>query len=273
MADYGSDFTDSDDDFDTTHQQFVEGKDPSNGTSNALDTNKYIYDANTQTLEKSESTNEPEKCNISTNCFDENDDDESDSDQESPELSVKQDDSPSTAARLPNPLVGIFTSEEDKNLTTKHSVFSSEYEHLEAAKRSVLEKHVKLTDDEIEKRRNRPICNKFKNGKCRFGVRCKFSHDVNQAQSGPTEDASQAQETSAQAPKVFSHQPKFLKGPGSIDYMPEPVDDDSYMGQFKRKRRYGVTDTLRPPKKALNDLDRHRHTDRPWTVNNLESNT
>ena len=182
--------------------------------------------------------------------------------QSSGELSGGEEPESPTRSRLPNPLVGIFAAKEgtESKISVGNSVFSTAYHAVEAAKRSVLEKHVKMTDDEIETRRKRPVCIKFKKGKCRFGVRCKHSHNLEDTPTAVPDTS---------APKLFSHQPKFLTGPRSKQVMSEPVDTDSYIGQMNRKRRYGVKDSLVPPKKAMNDLTRQRIQDRPWTMDSV----
>ena len=158
--------------------------------------------------------------------------------------------------RLPNPLAS-------NKVGTKGSVFVTDYQLAEASKDSILEQHVKMTEapNLLQKTiGGKKVCwNYRKMGRCNKGHKCPYAHD--------TDLVSPSAATGAKSPSETSSS----RG-GSMQYSyhgnapaKEPVDDDSYMGQAKKRKRVGVTDNLIPPKKALNALNKSRQQERPWT--------
>ena len=99
----------------------------------------------------------------------------------------------------------------------------------------------------------------YRRGQCRKGHRCPFAHDndlfVDQTGS--------------------NHQTNNVRfGAGYFrnqHITADKPDDDNYMSNAKRKKRPGVNDHLRPPKKSMSMLDKQRATERPWTVQNASS--
>lgn len=137
------------------------------------------------------------------------------------------------------------------------SVFTNHFQTAEAAKLSVLEKHVKTTT--IEKQSGiggKKICWNYRKGKCKKGHRCQFAHDNDIAR-----DSTDVPAETVMNKFQFGHSAAFH---ASLEK--ELPDDDSYMASMKRKKRYGVRDGLVPPKKAHNELERQRAQQRPWTV-------
>ena len=159
------------------------------------------------------------------------------------------------------------------------SVFINPYAKAEEAKNSILEKHVKMTTfKEVDsktarhnKKMKKKICYQFMKGKCRHGKKCKYNHDMG-AKAAEEKGAAGANEI---WPDNVPDNRNLHYGRQSWQ---EPVDnydqkdDDSYMAEARRKKRFGVTDTMAPPKKALKILDQQRAVERPWTVQEEEEN-
>lgn len=218
---------------------------------------------------------EKPKGNAGVNYFDtvtgDSDDSSNDSDH-----SNKQDvkDKGNNSERLPNPLLEPLPSASSTLQTQPGaSVFVSQYHIAEKEKESVLEKHVKLSATKIVKiGKKLQICHKFRQGKCRFGKNCKYSHDIDScSKQAPMQDVPFDQETGPRTGANFI--PLFkdrvrqpLPGPEYIASNDMDKDDDSYMGSMKRKRRAGLAASLVPSKKALSGLNKQRETERPWTV-------
>ena len=170
----------------------------------------------------------------------------------------------SGSAKLPPPaLGGSFTS------AVPGSVFLNPFQKAEQAKQSVLEKHVKMTnyveeEETKEKRKKRAkdkrkLCHRFIKGNCKYGNKCRFSHDL-----GPKPE----DEVSDTCSSTDKHANYGNRSWLEVDKDSSLNDDDSYMTEAKRKKRVGVGDHLVPPKKAMNVLEQQRASERPWTVQN-----
>ncbi len=214
---------------------------------------------------------------------DRSDADQSDSEQEEVE----------TKERLPNPMaLGSGLKNEAKlpspaligktlSGAVPGSVFINPYAKAEEAKNSILEKHVKMTTfKEVDsktarhnKKLKKKICYQFLKGNCRHGKKCKYNHDM--AAKVPEDSSSGGGGANEIWPDNVPDNRNLHYGSQSWQ---EPVenydqkDDDSYMAEARRKKRFGVTDTMAPPKKAMKFLDQQRAVERPWTVQEQEGN-
>lgn len=177
--------------------------------------------------------------------------------------------------KLPNPLSGapekLPSILEASSSRIGTSVFMNPFEEAEQAKNHILEKHVKLTQAAPKKPAHQPICWKFKKGKCHLGKNCRFFHDLD---NRTLEENRAASAASLQA-AANTEQPRPTYHPSAyVDARrrpmeAEPEDDDNYMANMKKKKRYGVADNLMPPKKAFESLQRQREKERPWTMNSM----
>ena len=134
-------------------------------------------------------------------------------------------------------------------------MFSTPFQRAEEEKQSVLEKHVKLSNNEIQS--GKKVCYNFKKGKCRLGSKCKYSHGspiINKATDKTVKNVT-SYPTLGGGYQEANPQYGDFKG-----------DDDSYMESKKRKKRAGLAGGLVPPKKAMKSLDKLRQEERPWTV-------
>ncbi|KAK3083694.1 hypothetical protein FSP39_001562, partial [Pinctada imbricata] len=182
-----------------------------------------------------------------------------------------KDNSSSIVEKLPNPLMnrvshqeeGFIKSSDDK---TAGSVFINPFKQAEKAKESVLEKHVKMVEKKFIKGKAGQVCFKFKRGKCPYGKSCKYSHDLS-SELISTQPTKEDQEGQGSTRNLFDfHHPSMACQP----LEPELEDDDSYMAQAKKKKRSGINDTLKPPKRAFQTLERQRESERPWTMKNMK---
>ena len=168
-----------------------------------------------------------------------------------------------TAPNLPLPLPNLEVNktatlasrDEFQERTFKtSSVFYNPYLAEEKKKISALEQHVHLTksaseQDSQRKEKKKNICWKFQKGKCKFGDRCKFSHDVGNNQ------LTSEQRSSLLTP-VISRPSRKLE--------PDVDEDDEDAKARARKRKVGVTDSLVPPKRSLQAYERQKSAERPW---------
>lgn len=146
-----------------------------------------------------------------------------------------------------------------------NSVFVTSFQRAEEAKQLILERHVKMTtplkEETRPQQKKKSVCRSFQLGKCRYGYKCRYGHDLtpdtNQVDSGTFSGAT----TDGNR---FGYSVDFFD-PLSRVNNPEDGDDDGVRVEQKRRTRSGVSDSLVPPKRALVALDRQRRTDRPWT--------
>lgn len=86
--------------------------------------------------------------------------------------------------KLPNPLLENKLPKPDLGKlscipeSSKGSVFTNHYETAEIAKKSILEKHVKMTEGQFQTGKKAKTCRKFKQGRCFYGNNCQYSHDI-----------------------------------------------------------------------------------------------
>ncbi|KTG39083.1 hypothetical protein cypCar_00011679 [Cyprinus carpio] len=143
--------------------------------------------------------------------------------------------------KLPPPPLGGSSS---GGALTGSSVFANPFKELAEERLNVLQKHVPLTlqarPTQIDGKR---ICVAYrKDGRCRFGSRCKFAHDsdlqsnrVVTSDSGPKDNV------------AVSHDDGLLAS------REEDAEKDN---EQQKKRRVGVNDSLIPPKRALKQYAR-----------------
>lgn len=180
---------------------------------------------------------------------------------------------PCSASKLPNP----YSSQPQKlpginiasSLLTNASVFINPFEKEEQTKNKILEKHVRLTEAAPQKPANKPICWKFKKGKCHLGKNCRFFHDRDTLNSddGTVAESNKRQSTGdREGFKRSTYHPAAYSDAMRNPLNAEPIDDDNYMASVKKKKRVGINDALMPPKKAYDSLMKMRQKERPWTM-------
>lgn len=210
---------------------------------------------------------------------------------------------PMLDSKLPAPSLGNVRSVSEN---AEGSVFTNKFENAEMAKKSLLEKHVKMTEGQFRTGKKARVCKKFKQGRCFYGTSCQYSHDI---------DANLSLRYKKDEPVASEHVPtnsqevlKRHNNPHAPQLPPPPVaqgflgtlntlhtastpkysqkqqyqfrqqetfmsnadagdeDDDKFNVGDKRKKRVGVSQTLVPPKKAMSALTKQRQEERPWTV-------
>ncbi|XP_073698121.1 uncharacterized protein [Garra rufa] len=155
-----------------------------------------------------------------------------------PPLSVR----PHTHKLPPPPLGGSSSG----GALTGSSVFANPFKELADERLNVLQKHVPLTlqarPTQIDGKR---ICVAYrKDGRCRFGISCKFAHDSD-LQSNRVVNSDNAADS-------HNHVP-----PASC--VEDTETDGEKDNEQRKKRRVGVNDSLIPPKRALKQYARLSH--------------
>ncbi|KAI1887609.1 hypothetical protein AGOR_G00192080 [Albula goreensis] len=171
--------------------------------------------------------------------------------------------------KLPPPPLGasgLWSGE----AVSSSSVFANPYRERAEEQLNMLQKHVPLT---LEPRPSqiggRKICIAYRrDGRCRFGSSCKFAHDSDLQtftpttdNQGPITDRESGNgnhrgnlATSHVAPECHQNS-HFLSQP-CVD---QELDLEGDQG---RKRRVGLSDTLVPPKRAMNQYTLQRERER-----------
>ncbi|XP_043100130.1 uncharacterized protein si:ch211-113e8.11 [Puntigrus tetrazona] len=182
----------------------------------------------------------------------ESDSDPENEDQEEPPAAVRSVSEPlpllsvrPRAHKLPPPPLGGSSS---GGALTGSSVFANPFKELAEERLNVLQKHVPLTlqarPTQIDGKR---ICVAYrKDGRCRFGSRCKYAHDSDlQGNRAVTSD------TGTKDNDAVSHH----DGPPASCEEDAETDGEKDDEQ-RKKRRVGVNDSLIPPKRALKQFAR-----------------
>lgn len=139
----------------------------------------------------------------------------------------------STSPKLPPPTLGA------SGVPGGSSVFNNPFKERAEERLSALQKHVPLTlharPSHIGGKR---VCVAYrKDGRCRFGIGCKFAHDSDLQ--------------SATAPPVCPDTHVAVNTP----HCRGPGDEDE---NRKKKHKVGITDGLIPPKRAMKQYNKQR---------------
>ncbi len=174
---------------------------------------------------------------------------------------------PSAACQptLPAPSLGSLTPSKlpppTLNTCSDSSVFANPFKAQADQKLSALQKHVPLTmqakPSQIGGKR---VCVSYrKDGRCRFGIKCKFAHDSDlQTPVTPTDCHPPVSE---ETPDPAEAHAGGSCGGGSQNLQQETKEEESG-GQHVKKRRVGLSNTLIPPKRAMKQYTMHRDRER-----------
>lgn len=150
----------------------------------------------------------------------------------------------STSHKLPPPPLGRSGS---GGLLAGSSVFANPFKDRAEEKLNVLQRHVPLTQQarptQIGGKR---MCVAYrKDGRCRFGIRCKFAHDSDLQNSArfPTEAAEPDNNGAAD-----QTEPSRSAG---LEMERGEVDEEEEESRKRKKHRVGLSNTLIPPKRAM----------------------
>lgn len=167
---------------------------------------------------------------------------------------------PSAACQptLPAPSLGSFTHHKlpppSLNACSDSSVFSNPFKAQADQKLSALQKHVPLTmqakPSQIGGKR---MCVSYrKDGRCRFGIKCKFAHDSDlQTTVTPTDCHPPVSDEATASAHVET------RAGGS-----QETEEEESEGQQAKKRRVGLSNTLIPPKRAMKQFAMLRDRER-----------
>uniref|UniRef100_A0A1A7Z032 Si:ch211-113e8.11 n=1 Tax=Iconisemion striatum TaxID=60296 RepID=A0A1A7Z032_9TELE len=153
---------------------------------------------------------------------------------------------PPTSNKLPSPSL---------NASSDCSVFTNPFKAQAEQKLSALQKHVPLTmqarPSQIGGKR---VCVSYrKDGRCRFGIKCKFAHDSDLQTPAAASDSHPG--VNEETPSAHS------VGGGALNTQQESKDKESEQQQTK-KRRVGLSNTLIPPKRALKQYTMQREREK-----------
>lgn len=169
---------------------------------------------------------------------------------------------------LPPPSRGCLSSNKlpppPLNTCSDSSVFANPFKAQADQKLSALQKHVPLTmqakPSQIGGKR---VCVAYrKDGRCRFGIKCKFAHDSDlQTPVTPADSHQHVNEETPSSDPANSDEGGSSRGGGSQSLQQESKEEDSG-GQKGKKRRVGLSNTLIPPKRAMKQYAMLRERER-----------
>ncbi|XP_062243887.1 uncharacterized protein si:ch211-113e8.11 [Platichthys flesus] len=150
------------------------------------------------------------------------------------------------------------------NACSDSGVFTNPFKAQADQKLSALQKHVPLTleakPSEIGGKR---MCVSYrKDGRCRFGIKCKFAHDSDLQTAVTSADGHHPHHTpeSDEAPAAEPVEPN-AGGSDGVGKQKRPDEEESG-GQHVKKRRVGLSNTLIPPKRAMKQYAMHMDRER-----------
>ncbi|XP_019955941.2 uncharacterized protein [Paralichthys olivaceus] len=194
----------------------------------------------------------------------------SESQPEDPEPSSSPSHPPTAAYQptLPAPSLGSHTPNKlpppALNACSDSSVFANPFKAQADQKLSALQKHVPLTmEAKPSQIGGKRMCVSYRrDGRCRFGIKCKFAHDSDLQTSVTAADGHLPHHTpeSDEAPASEQVEP-HAGGSGGVGTQKLPEEDESG-GQQVKKRRVGLSNTLIPPKRAMKQYAMHRDRER-----------
>ncbi|KAM9769756.1 uncharacterized protein ACNS7B_005466 [Menidia menidia] len=155
---------------------------------------------------------------------------------------------------LPAPSVRLQTSKKlpppSLNACADSSVFANPFRAQAEQKLTALQKHVPLTmQPKPSQIGGKRICTSYrKDGRCRFGIKCKFAHDSDLQTPSATRGPPASEGTSEAA--GASKGPQQGRREGEAE------------GQQAKKRRVGLSNTLIPPKRAMKQYTAQRDRER-----------
>ncbi|XP_067440772.1 uncharacterized protein si:ch211-113e8.11 [Thunnus thynnus] len=159
---------------------------------------------------------------------------------------------------LPAPSLGSLTPNKlpppPLNACSDSSVFANPFKAQADQKLSALQKHVPLTmqakPSQIGGKR---MCVSYrKDGRCRFGIKCKFAHDSDlQTAVTPSDCHPPVSDEAPASAQVETH------ASGS-----QETEEEESEGQQVKKRRVGLSNTLIPPKRAMKQFAMQRDRER-----------
>lgn len=157
-------------------------------------------------------------------------------------------------ATLPAPFIGSLTPNKlpppSLNSHSDSSVFANPFNAQVDQKLSALQKHVPLTmQSRPSQIGGKRICVLYrKDGKCRFGINCKFAHDSDLQTPVPPTAGSQV--------PICKKIDEIVAVKGSQN-LQQVKKEDSSAGLVK-KRRVGLSNSLIPPKRAMKQYNLQR---------------
>lgn len=156
----------------------------------------------------------------------------------------------SSAARRPAPPPGSLASHKlpppALNTSSDSGVFANPFKAQADRKLSALQKHVPLTmQAKPSQIGGKKVCVSYrKDGRCRFGIKCKFAHDSDlQTLVDSNAPAGDEAPGSGQAESRAGGS----RGGGSH----HQKEEEESGGQQMKRRKVGLSNTLIPPKRAM----------------------
>ncbi|KAF2365077.1 Zinc finger CCCH-type [Trinorchestia longiramus] len=135
------------------------------------------------------------------------------------------------------------------------SVFYNPFHQEQEAKKSMLEKHVKLTDNpkDVVEINGKKICYNYRKGRCKFGHKCKYAHDSDLSSDAIKVNALPSQsngDTNNSA--LYNSVSKFNEN---------RVSEEEDAG---RKRKPGLSEGLKPNKRSRQNYTAQQQKETPW---------
>ncbi|KAK3877054.1 hypothetical protein Pcinc_018212 [Petrolisthes cinctipes] len=156
---------------------------------------------------------------------------------------------------LDNPLRGPSSLPSPFEDNSQASVFFNPFHKAQEEKKTVLEKHVKMTDNpkDVLEINGKKICWNYRKGRCKFGHKCKYAHDSDIIKTPLNSEG--------QTPAAV------VMGCGGDLDPSTPLDMAPEEEIAKKKKRPGLSDTVVPSKKVQKIYRKQQAKETPWLLN------
>ncbi|XP_050719856.1 uncharacterized protein LOC127000317 isoform X4 [Eriocheir sinensis] len=134
------------------------------------------------------------------------------------------------------------------------SVFFNPFHKAQEDKKTVLEKHVKMTENpkDVLEINGKKICWNYRKGRCKFGHNCKYAHDSDISKPSDSKDMQNATGTVLHGDTLATQVP-----------VTDAVIDEL---STKKKKRPGLSDGIVPSKKVQKFHRKQQSKETPWLL-------
>lgn len=139
------------------------------------------------------------------------------------------------------------------------SVFFNPFHKAQEDKKTVLEKHVKMTENpkDVLEINGKKICWNYRKGRCKFGHNCKYAHDSDISKPSDSKDIQNTIHTTTTGTVLHGDTM------GSQVTVTDPVIDEL---STKKKKRPGLSDGIVPSKKVQKLHRKQQAKETPWLL-------
>ncbi|KAK8385580.1 hypothetical protein O3P69_016388 [Scylla paramamosain] len=139
------------------------------------------------------------------------------------------------------------------------SVFFNPFHKAQEDKKTVLEKHVKMTENpkDVLEINGKKICWNYRKGRCKFGHNCKYAHDSDISKPSEPKEAQSNLNSTTTATALYGD-----TAASQVSVTESVIDELS----AKKKKRPGLSEGIVPSKKVQKIYRKQQAKETPWLL-------